>query len=132
MELSSLKVNLSNIEQGAWVKHIPGLGDIALKVRGFGNSDYERVSSELIAAVPVSARSDEKESMRIATTLLVDTVLLDWSGLTEAGEPVPFTKEKAFELLSDPAYREFANGVSWAAQRVAKIFDDSIRTDVKN
>ncbi|WP_175561748.1 hypothetical protein [Kaistia soli] len=111
---------------------IPGLGDMALKVRGFGNADYERVSSELVAALPLAARGDEKESNRIATTLLVETVLLDWSGLTADAKPVPFSKEKAFELLSDPAYRDLANGVSWAAQRVARIFDDSIEADAKN
>lgn len=132
MDLSALKVNSTAAEQGDWVRDIPGLGDIAFKVRGNTNSDARRRRSELINALSFSQRKDPKALDAVSVKVIVETVLLDWSGLTDAGVAIPYSREKATELLSNPDYVDFANGVAWAAASVGTDASDKIETDAGN
>ena len=97
---------------------------VRLKVRGLGNADYRRLQARLYEAVPrakkVAGRIDPDEQDRILTQCLVDTCLLDWDGLEgDDGKHLPFSREKAAELLSDPALRRLREAVAWAAMQVA-------------
>lgn len=132
MELSSIRQNIKAIEAGAWVKDIPGLGDIALKVRGFSNADYARRSSELVAGLAPHEKRDPDMQVKLARQLLLETVLIDWRGLADGGKPVPYSREQAEKLLTEPEYRDFADGVSWAAAVVGKIGEEEVAASAKN
>lgn len=123
MDLSNIKRDASQIEAGQWVEDIPNMGDLRLRVRG--------LSSPLVVAVRSRkerrATNREKESdgtlrpdvaMRIFGETLHEAVLLDWSGMTDNDEPVPYSKELALQFLTDPDYQPFADAVTWAAQYV--------------
>lgn len=132
MELANIRVNPKAIEQGAWVKDIPGLGDIALKVRGTRNADYERRTSELVSALSQQERRDPEVQAEIARRLLVETVLIDWRGMTENGKPVAYDRALAEKLLTEPEYRDFADGVAWAAAMVGRIGEEEVKASAKN
>lgn len=131
MDLNDLSVNVTAIEQGDWVDNIPDMGKLRLKVRGIGNSDYKRLQTRLIAAIPqadkMRGQVDPVVSEGIQTECLIETVLLDWNGLTAGGQPVPYSKEKAKELLTNPSYAPLRNAVAWAASIIA--VDRAARTE---
>lgn len=108
-------------EDGAWIsegfRDIPGL---ALKVRGDGNVDYERLSVEIYsAATPDQRRSPEFD---LATTkrLMRETLLLDWN-LRE-----PFTPENVDRAL---AMQTFRQAVTYASRSVAGLGTETLEAD---
>lgn len=128
MKLNELAVDPERQEKGAWVDDIPECGALRLKVRGSQNADWRRMQAKLVDAIPrqkkLGGRIDPDEQDRLITSLLLNTCLLDWEGLDdEQGNPVPYDKDTARMLLTEPMYRRFREGVQWAANIVAEITD---------
>lgn len=123
MKLSQVAIDASAHEQGQWIDDIPEMGDLRLRVRGIGNADWKRHSSKLATAIP---RENKRGGIvapeaqdTITTSCLINTCLIDWDGLTDDDDkPIPYSKEKAKELLEDPALRRFRDAVLWAANVV--------------
>lgn len=124
MKLSDQKIDPVKLEQGDWVGDIPDMGDLRLKVRGFGNKAADSMTRRLQDAVPrklkVGGRVAPDEMERILSVVMRECILIDWDHLEgEDGKPVPYSKEMAGTLLTDPQYRNFRNAVAWAATVVA-------------
>jgi hypothetical protein len=136
MKLSQTKVDPARQEGGAWINEIPEMDGLRLKVRGANNRDWQRLQTKLIRALPRDRRRlalDPVDNDRINGILLRDTALLDWDGLDgDDDKPIPYSKEKAGELLLDPQYAPFRNAVMWAAATVAEQRADEIEDDAKN
>lgn len=132
MDLNSLSVDLIAVEQGQWVDNIPDLGDIRLKVRGMGNAVSRKKQQDLYRALPMAKRTDATELEKIQTQITLDTILLDWSGLTDNGEDVHYSHEMAAKILNDPRYQPFKDGVTWASQVVAEMRNASAKSEGKN
>ncbi|WP_201159426.1 hypothetical protein [Rhodoplanes elegans] len=123
MDLSQIKTNSALIEQGEWIGDLPELGDVAFRVRGLGNADYRALQHKLINEIPARLRrkglgADDQD--RIQTECLIETVLTDWRGLTSGGAPLPYSREKARELLTDPDFRRLRDAVFAAASMVGE------------
>jgi hypothetical protein len=126
VRLSDLKTDVAASEEGDWVDEIPNLGDISLKVRGLNNKDFRKLQQRLMGSVPrskrVKGRMAIEEQDRIMSECLLKTILVDWRGLAEdeAGKvPIPYSEEKARELLFGEEYAVFREGVVWAASLIA-------------
>lgn len=136
MKISSLKTDLIAIGQGQWIDNIPEMEDLRLKVRGIGNVDYRRAFDAKVASVPAAKKIrglDPAERDRIVGECLVETVLLDWDGLTDdAGQARPFSVEAARPFLTDPAFARFRAAVIWAASVVADEANFGMRDDAGN
>lgn len=136
MKLSQLSQNAAAAETGRWVNHIPELGGLVLKVRGLDNADYRRLSAQLAAEIPRADRilgvaTEVTDAMQ--TRLIVETILIDWRGLEEDdGAPVPYSRDMATKLLTDPNYRAFRAAVIWAAGVVGDDRLASDEADAKN
>ena len=121
MKLGSIKTDLAKVEHGMWIDNIPDMGDLRLKVRPIGNPDYRRLYGQLVEATPRSQKrggqiTDFAVRQDIAARALADTVLLGWDGLEgDDGKPLPYSADKAKELLLDPQFGAFRDAVTWAA-----------------
>lgn len=121
MDLGEHKIDIAKREDGEWVDEIPEMGDLRLLVRGSDNKQWRKRFDALVAAVPRKKRInglDPDERDRINAILLRDTCLLGWENLSIGGVPVPYSKEKANELLTEPQWAVFRNAVSWASSVV--------------
>lgn len=137
MKLSEMKVDPQKIEQGDWVDDIQEMAGLRLKVRGAGNADWRKLQSRLLSAVPrnrrVGGNLDPAEQDRIMSILLRDACLLDWDGLEDdEGKPLPYSKEQAAKLLTDPQYAKFRDAVIWAANVVADQREADTEASAKN
>jgi hypothetical protein len=124
MKLTELAVDNDRAENGAWVDDIPELQGLRLKVRSSQNADWRRLQAKLMDAVPrkkrMGGRMDPDEMDRIMGSCLLNCCLLDWEGLEDdEDKPIPFSKQMAQKLLTEPEYRRFRDGVIWAASVVA-------------
>jgi hypothetical protein len=137
MKIGEAKIDPVKFEQGAWVDNIPEMGDLRLKVRGINNVSWRRLQNTLLAAVPrakrVGGRIDPDEMDRITATCLRETCLLDWENLeNDDGSPLPYSKEVAGKLLTDPATMRFRDAISWAASTVADDDAENVKDVVGN
>lgn len=124
MKLNDMAIDPVKFEQGDWVSDIPDMGALRLKVRGIGNSDFRKMQNRLIEAEPrqykVGGRIAPDRQDNIQSLCLLHTVLIDWDGLRdEIEQPIPYSKDLARELLTDPRYKRFRDAVTWAASVVA-------------
>jgi hypothetical protein len=125
VKLKSLKIDSAAVEGGRWVEQIPGAGNLRLRVRGVGNAAYRALMDKLVDAVPREKRLrglDVADRDRITAECFVETILLDWDNLyadDAETEKVPYSKELASQLLTDPDYIRFYDAVQWAANLVA-------------
>lgn len=137
MKLSSIKVDSKLAEQGDWVDNVPELSGIRLKVRGAHNNDYRVLEAKLTREIPKGDRVDglsPETQDRIIGTLLLETVLIDVDGLTEEDgtTPVKYSHALGEQLLLDPDFRKFRDGVAWAADIVASRRKAVEALEVKN
>lgn len=137
MKLSKIRSGVAKAEAGAWVRNLPidGLDDLALKVRGAFNNDAIRMRAALISELPKDERrplSPENE-VRIGVEVAVETILIDWELEDENDKPIPYSKDKAREFLTDPDIgKTLRNAVGLAAQLVASQGVEDLEADVKN
>lgn len=137
MKLSSLKVNSARLEKGAWVGDIPEMGELRLKVRGFGNADDKRIQAREIEKIPRHKRvrgkiSDEAQDA-IMNARLKGAILVDWDGLTDDNDqPLKMSAELVDQFLNDPDYGKLRTAIIWAASIVAEDEAEGEEADAKN
>lgn len=141
MKLKNLKVNSARAQTGDWVGDLPGMDDLRLKVRGFSNADFGAVTSREVSKVSREQREGGRRDgaplphvrEQIMARAMVETILLDWDGLTDDdGTPIPYSKEAATKLLSDPDCRPFRDAVSLAAARVEEFAEEQVEAAAGN
>lgn len=118
MKLSALKTD-PRVDLGAWVRDIPGLPGLALKVRPIDCIDAQRVMRRELQAIPRAKRLTgiDPADERAATNLVLrKVVLLDWSGLEDDdGAPIPYSPGMAERLIQEPEFAVFRDAVVYAA-----------------
>ena len=131
MKLSDLKTEPRAEAEGVAVEILPGL---VVTVRSTATPAYRNAQARLLrplarvvaAGMPIPAeRQDE-----ITARLLAEEVVVDWEGVADdAGQPIPFSPARAFEIFRDPAYRPFRDLVFEAAN-TAETFRRQFVEDV--
>lgn len=123
MELSSLKRDTAAVEGGQWVGDIPNSAGLRLRVRGMSSKAFQATLSRLTRGLSREDRERDgsptaEASVRVLGEAIGDCILLEWDGLTEVGEPLAYTPERAKAMLPDPKFEPFLDCVVWAARVV--------------
>lgn len=137
MEVSGLKRDSSQVATGQWVDDIPNMGELRLLVRGLSCPQARTLRDRKERKVDRSNRDRDNTILpatrdRILSEVLHEVVLLDWEGITDNGEPVPYSKELAEKWLTDPDYTSFQDAVTWAALVVDRGSRDAQEVLEKN
>ncbi len=137
MKLSDVKINAARAEAGAWVKDIPEMGNLELKVRGFHNADDRAILAREMEALPAKnrmrGRVSDEDRERIMNVRLRDAILVDWRNIEgEDGQPVPYSKDAAEKFLNDPDLAAFRGAVIWAAGVVGQDAEETTAAAAKN
>ncbi|MFT4117463.1 hypothetical protein [Bradyrhizobium sp.] len=105
-----------------WQKDLPDLGDLEVLVAPWENPAFERGMQKAIRALPPALRADGNiEPTAYAGVLgrvMAKTILFDWRNFKSGGAEKPFDAAYAQELLVNPRYKPFRDGVIAAAKRV--------------
>lgn len=137
MKMSSIAIDPTKRELGAWVSDIPELPGVRLKVRGSDCAEARKLRTSLIEQVPrqkrIRGRIDPEDQDRITDAVLHRVLLLDWEGIEdEQDQPIPYSKEQALEYISDPRFTVFRSGALWAANVVAEDKETGTESDLGN
>jgi hypothetical protein len=122
VKLTDFQIDASAIEGGTWRDAI-GRPGLKFRLRGADNLDWRRLQAKLISEMPrekqFAVATDPADDDAITGRLLVDACLLDWEGLEDETGAIPFSKELASKLLTDPAFRPFRASVLATARVLA-------------
>jgi len=123
MDVANFTREVEGISSGQWVGDLRDMGDVKLKVRGLTSPLVVNVRSRKERKVPKQDRERDGTlrtdvALRIFGEVLFEVVLLDWSGITSNGEPLPYDKETAYAWCTDPRFTMFADAVTAAANIV--------------
>lgn len=109
MDLSRFKTDTALEDEGVWTT-IDAATDAEIRIARIGNRRYRETMARRLKPYRRALRAgtlDESVTERITAEVLAETVLLDWRGLTVGDEPLPYSRDKARDLLLDPAFRDF-------------------------
>ena len=113
MILSKIAVDSEKSEFGTWVD----IDDVTqLKVARERNPNWLRRALSLAKKYKIRldqlTEIDNTKADKFLVELMAETILLDWKHLySEEGVEIPYSAEKARELLSNPAYIDFRERV---------------------
>ncbi|WP_312795548.1 hypothetical protein [Tianweitania sp.] len=123
MDIRNLKRDSALSQIGTWTRDIPGMGKLELKTRGINSDAYQAAISRLGRAAPPEDRERDNSlkphvAARISGEAAAEALLLDWKGLKDGDNDVPYSAETAMQWLPDPDYKPFLDAVIYAASIV--------------
>lgn len=102
MDITKKRVDIVKAKEGVWY---PVDDETSfLLARAVGTSYKQVLREKMLPYVEEIRSGDFTDDMREAITvdILAERILLGWKGLKENGEDIPYSTEKAKEILSDP------------------------------
>lgn len=137
MDISSFKRDSKAIQAGQWVENIDGFEDARFRVRGLSSPVVSTLLSAKERKVSKKGRLKDgtiKPEIRrqIFGEVLHEAVLIDWDGLTDGGQVVPYSKELAEKWCTDPDYEPFADAVTYAARIIDAAIEETVDEAGKN
>ncbi len=128
MDLANKRADFKRSCEGVWISGLPGWDDLRIKVRGSTSPVYRDAIVRLQREVPIAERNQDRSlstdrADRLQGEILAEAGLLDWENLTILGVAIPYSKEKARELLTDQSLLEFQVMVLLQTERVGAIRD---------
>jgi len=133
MDINEILLNeetIAKIDDGVWIDDIAEAPGLRLKVRGWSSEKVQALKSfkERRASRKerdVSGNLVHTAQIRIVREVVAEVVLLDWEGLTDAGQPIPYSKEMARKWLTSRAGDKFLGIVSEAATQADNLLEDA-------
>lgn len=132
MDLNRFKSDPTREEDGVWVE----VGDGArLRIARIGSKKYHSEFTRRSKPYKRQIRSEtlpDSVADKILAETLASAVLLDWDGLTLGGKALKYSRDKAVELLMDPAMKDFRALVVELATDAEQYRADELEADAKN
>lgn len=105
-----------------WEKELPDLGDLEVLVAPWENPAFERAVGKGIRSLPPALRADGNIDpaayYRVVGQAIAKTILFDWKNFKAGGSDKPFDQAYALDILTDPKFKPFRDGVVVAAKRM--------------
>ncbi len=121
IDLECLASDLSLEASGVWREYFPG---VELLVASTHQRAYQRDIAKVLRLNDAKfrdANTTTEERARVLAPVVAEHLLRGWRGITVGGQPLPYTKAKATEILSDPKFHRLYDFVIETA-RAAEAF----------
>jgi hypothetical protein len=130
MDINALRLDLNKEKEGAWVRYeVEDFAtDIWLKIARWGNPEFVKAVAEIAAQrkVVLNVKElDAEQRVDVNREAASRTILLDWKGATDNGQPLGYSPGKALEFFRDPEMRNF-----WAFVVGQSMRDANFRKEI--
>jgi len=126
MDLGKIKLDLDKTTNGIWEDLD---GETSVLIARMYNPKFNKRFQELTENYQSGARKRSitpEKAMEILTTCLAETILIGWKGLKLNGQEVPYSVEKAKEILADPQLSTFRQMITEIADNESKYREEEI------
>ena len=137
VKLSSLRADLEKERKGTWQQALSIIPDPDVKflVSSIHLPAYttaRNIAFQRLSRIHKGNVPDDAVVVEVGR-LFAEHIVHDWQGLaSDDGEPIPFSKDLALKLLSDPANRELVRAIEQCAGEAARIDVQFVEDQVKN
>jgi hypothetical protein len=137
VKLSSLKADLDKERKGTWQQALSVIPDPDVKflvssIHLPAYSTARNIAYQRLARIHKGNVPDEALVVEVGR-LFAEHILHDWQGLADDdGKPIPYSKDLALRLLTDPANRELVRAVEQCAGEAARIDVQFVEEEIKN
>lgn len=132
MDFNEVKVNAELGENGVWIQHDE---TTSFRIARLNNRKFQKLFTKLMLPYrrqfDAGKLSNEKQ-IDIMCKAMAETILLGWKGLTDSGELVEYSVDKAYEYLSMDGADEFRDLITGYAQDAETFREENLEQDVKN
>lgn len=132
MDLKNLKTDPTKELEGVWEDFGEGTQILIARI---GNKNYEKRLKELALPYKRQIRTNtisEDVYEDLLNKAVAKTIILDWKNLKEDGKEIKYSPEKAYELISNPAYKDFKEALLTIAQEIALFKVGELEDGLKN
>lgn len=130
MDISKYKSNPKKEQEGVWVE----VGDASFKIARMNNIAYRKLLAEKMKPHRAAVQANNLDMdvlIKIMAETVAETIILDWKNLTDDGVPVPYSKEKVIELMTNDAYKDLGEFLMKLAEDRNRFTDDQEQNDLK-
>lgn len=130
MDLKKFKTNQQSEQEGVWVPLDKGTKVLIART---GNPRYKEYLRNKLSPYRLQLKTnsmDEEVAQRIIIETLAKTILLDWEGIQENGETIPYNYANAVDILTK--YKDFRELISTTAEEMDLFKDEEEKEVVKN
>lgn len=107
----------------------------SITIARFNNPAFRRmqaaISEPYQKAIGRGKISDDTAN-KILSRCMAKHVIKGWTGLLLDGEEIPYSEEKALELLLDPTLADFKEQILLESQRIENYREERLDSDLKN
>jgi hypothetical protein len=130
--LDAFASDLNKEENGVWTK----IGDMEWLIARAGNENWKKLNKKLENQIygGFGRKKDKRNSEKDADILiqcLAYTAVLGWKNVTLKGKEVPFSNDKAYEILSDKRFKELTDEVLSISLDAERFMEEEIVEDEK-
>lgn len=133
MNINQLRMDSDKEQKGVWFDYI---GDIKLKIARTGNPNYRAAMTELNAGdldVLQIGDTQSKQLDLVQMKIASKALLVGWQNLTgDDNVEIPYSEEKAFELLSDPELGHLYDFVIVSSSNLERFLQDKEQQESGN
>lgn len=133
MDLNEIVVDVKKMEEGEWVPLTVFGDDVSVLLRSPECLDCKRAVARITASVGArQLRKDPDVMQRAVRRAIAEKCILDWKGIKQANQEVPWSRDKAIELMTEPRFVRFAEAVMVAANAIGEGDVEDLDDDAKN
>lgn len=126
MDLNTFKTNAEKSDEGVWC---PVDASTDIKIARYGNRTFQRALKRVMKPHKVMidrGTLDDDTADALLVEAMAEGILIDWRGMTQAGEPLEYTKSAAIKVLLDKNLRDFRELVVSLSQDMQLFRDEEI------
>jgi hypothetical protein len=107
LELTSIAVDPKLAHSGVWFEYFGGSFLVA-RQGAEHQAELGRLFTENAELIKAGGVEGNAKLVEIYQRAFAKTAVLDWKGVTQNGEELPYSAELAYKILSNPLYAELA------------------------
>lgn len=136
MNINIPAIDISASKEGRFFD-CPYADGVKFKLARYMNPAHAKGMRALLDAHKDDEDGDKEKIEQLAieiVELMAETVLIDWKGLNDGGEPpveIPYSKEVAIELLTDESYAHLQGWVEMTAKEISNYYEKEAKDSVK-
>ena len=131
MDLLRDGLDVKLVEEGVWKYYLDDSDeDTKFKICRWNNVKYQAAMRKALSPHKQGMRASKLSDKKLADIerrVIAQTILVDWKNLASGGKEVPYSEDKAYEILSNPEHALIEEFV-----RVTALDEDNYRKEELN
>ena len=132
MDLKTLSVDTKKQTDGVWIQHDEKTSFLIARMANPRFQErFQKMLQPYKQKFDAGKLSSEKQ-VEIMCVCMSETILLGWEGLHDNGKDIPYSKEKAYEILIAEGNDEFRDLILSYAQDNEQFRRNKLEASIKN